>query len=344
MIVRQRIARAILQTPRPVLDVLLKGRRPKYRGATLDPHIQLALRLAELSQLPKLYEIEPVQARLQGSGMTSATDLPQTPLFEVSERTIASVPVRVYAPSGARNVPALLYYHGGGYVIGALDGYDPGCRYLAKHTGCKVISVDYRLAPEHPFPAAHDDAWAVFDAIREAPQALGVDPKRIAVGGDSAGGCLATAVAIRALREGGTPPCFQLLIYPSVDALRDTDSFRDLIDEGYVLDRPLYEWFTKHYLPPGLTRETFEEDYRLSPMRAKSFAGLAPARIVTAGFDPLRDEAEDYAQRLQAAGVRVELRCHETMVHGAWNFAGVVADARRMVDEAVASLNAQFES
>ncbi len=309
----------------------------------MDPHIQLALRLAELSKLPKLYELEPAQARLQGSGMTNATDLPQTPLFEVTEQKIASVPVRIYAPSGARNAPALVFYHGGGYVIGALDGYDPGCRYLAKHAGCKVISVDYRLAPEHRFPAAHDDAWAVFDAIRKAPKQLGVDPSRIAVGGDSAGGCLATAVAHRALQEGGAAPCFQLLIYPSVDALRDTDSFRELIDKGYVLDRPLYEWFTENYLPPGLPKEAFCKDYRLSPSRAP-LSGLAPPRIVTAGFDPLRDEAEVYAERLRSAGVRVELRCHETMVHGSWNMAGVVFEARKMVDEAVASLRAQFES
>jgi len=224
------------------------------------------------------------------------------------------IPLRVYRPAG---VPAstplavLVFFHGGGWVIGDLETHDVLCRQLTAGSGVSVVSVDYCLAPEHKFPAAVDDAWAATRWVVAHAGELAVDASRLAVGGDSAGGNLAAVVALLARGKGAPAIAVQVLIYPVADLVGETRSYRDFA-EGYLLTREGMRWFIAHYL----TAEAEAVDWRASPLRAQSLAGLPPALIVTAGFDPLRDEGEAYAERLREAGVRVDSVCYGGMIHG----------------------------
>ncbi len=227
----------------------------------------------------------------------------------------ASLRARLYTPPGdpgdERPSPLLVYFHGGGWVVGDIETHDQPCRLLALHSGAKVLSVDYRLAPEHPFPAAVEDALASFrDAIAKAG-ALGIDPARVAVAGDSAGGHLAAVCSILAAADGGPAPAFQLLIYPATDFV-ETSASRVKFGEGFLLTKENMDWYEEQFLGSGVDRR----DPRVSPLHASSLEGVAPAMIVTAGFDPLRDEGEAYARRLRQAGVRCTLRRHPGSVHG----------------------------
>jgi len=232
----------------------------------------------------------------------------------VRNLTAGTVPIRVYRPAGvpdATRLPVLVFFHGGGWVIGDLDTHDTLCRQLTAGAGISVVAVDYRLAPEHKFPAAADDAWSATTWIVAHAGELGVDASKIAVGGDSAGGNLAAVVALQA-RDAGRPNiALQVLLYPVTDVGAETQSYQDLAD-GYMLTREGMRWFIAHYL--GKPQEA--EDWRVSPIRARSFAGVAPALIVTAGYDPLRDEGDAYAQKLRAAGVTVDHVTFGGMIHG----------------------------
>ena len=207
---------------------------------------------------------------------------------------------RRYIPLGAEagSLPTLIYYHGGGFVIGTIETHDSTCRRVANRSRCQVISIDYRLSPEHPFPAPIDDGIAAFRHIRDNAAAFGADAARLAVGGDSAGGTIAAVVcqAMRDAQEAG--PAFQMLIYPATDSSRDTGS-RRAFAEGYFLTKNLMDWFWDAYVPAG----TDLTDLRLSPLLAKDFTGLPPAFVLTAGCDRLRDEGRAYAARLIDAGV-----------------------------------------
>ncbi len=225
--------------------------------------------------------------------------------------------------------PGIVYFHGGGWVTGDLDSHDGSCRLLAAVTGCVVAAVDYRLAPEAPFPAAVDDALAAYDWVHEHAEDLGIAPGQVAVMGDSAGGNLAAVVAQRTRAGAGSapPPIAQVLVYPALDARFDSASMAALGD-GFFLTRRSMEYFRSAYLPDPATWE----DPSAAPLRADDVTGLAPALVVTAGFDPLHDDGETYAGRLAAAGVEVEYRCYEDQVHGFFGM-GIVPDSLALATE-----------
>jgi len=259
----------------------------------------------------------------------------EVPIGHVADREIpgpeGEIPVRLYTPVEvtADALPALVYFHGGGWVVGDLESHDPVCRALANASGCKVISVDYRLAPEHPWPAAPDDSFAAVQWVVANADSIGVDGQRIAVGGDSAGGNLAAAVTLRARAAQSPYISFQLLIYPALDASMSLPSIGENA-EGYFLEKAGMDWFYGHYIPAG----TDEKDPDISPMFCDDLAGLPSAYIVTAGYDPLRDEGRDYADRLKNAGVPVTYANYPGMVHGFFGFQATVDAAREAVQDA----------
>jgi acetyl esterase/lipase len=338
-----RVARAMSALP-PKTQVKL-SRKPavKVDGLTLDPEVQLSLAMMErqglvaLETLPvdQVREITRAQALLYGG--------PGVEVGSVRDLTIdgAEGPLRArhYTPSDAGGPhPLLIYYHGGGWVICDLDTHDALCRLLCKHAGVHVLAVDYRLAPEHRFPAAVDDARAALGWAYENADSLGADPGRIAVGGDSAGGNLATVVCQLAARDGGPAPVFQLLIYPATDAVEVSRS-RELFAEGFFLTRSLMDWFADQYVG---SQDVDLSDPRLSPLRADDLSGLAPAYVVTAGFDPLRDEGEAYAEALRAAGVPVAARRFAGEIHGFTNTVGVSRVGRDSVVEMAGAVRAML--
>jgi acetyl esterase len=237
-----------------------------------------------------------------------------TPVGELTDLIVdGRLRARHYAPPGdSAGRPLLVYLHGGGMVIGDIETHDEPCRMLCRHAAVHVLSVEYRLAPEHPFPAPVEDAVAAFRWAGDHAAELGADPARVAVGGDSAGGNLSAVVAQTCTRQPGPAPVLQLLIYPSADYARETESMRMFAD-GFYLSSESRRWFDTHYLHgTGADRS----DPRISPLRATDLSGLPPAIVVTAGFDPLRDEGEEYARAMQEAGTQVTLYRSPSMIHG----------------------------
>ena len=280
----------------------------------VDPQVAFVLDLVIKYGRPAYHTLSPKEAR-QLFRETRPASTPQPPAIgTVKDLSAGEIPIRVYRPAGvpdSTRLPVLVYYHGGGWVIGDLDTHDTLCRQLTAGAGISVIAVDYRLAPEHKFPAAADDAWAATTWIVAHAAELGVDASKLAVGGDSAGGNLAAVVALQARDAGGPKIALQVLNYPVTDVGAETQSYRDLAD-GYMLTREGMRWFIAHYL--GKPQDA--EDWRASPIRATSFEGVAPALIITAGYDPLRDEGDAYAQKLRAAGVSVDHVTFGGMIHG----------------------------
>jgi acetyl esterase len=305
----------------------------------LDPQTQALLELGPV--LPPVETLTPEEARAgmeQRAPLTAGT--PQ-PVASVVDRRIpgpaGEIPVRIYAPDGPRPMPALVYFHGGGWLVGSLNTHDVVCRALANRAGCIVVSVDYRLAPEHSFPAAIDDAEAATRWVAANASELGVDTDRVAVGGDSAGGNLAAAVALTLRDTGGPRLAYQLLIYPVTDHNFLTRSYVEN-GEGYRLTRSAMEHYWKLYL--GSAGDA--DDQRASPLRAASLANLPPACVATAEYDPLLDEGRAYAERLREAGVPVEYREYAGLVHGFVAQGGVVDKARDAVDELGSVLRRAF--
>jgi acetyl esterase len=246
---------------------------------------------------------------------------------------------RRYQPLGVTGgtLPTLIYYHGGGFVIGNIETHDSTCRRLANRSRCQVISIDYRLSPEHPFPAPIDDGIAAFRHIRDEAAAFGADAARLAVGGDSAGGAMA-AVVCQAMRDAKeTGPAFQMLIYPATDSSKESAS-RKSCAEGYFLTKGLMDWFWKAYVPAG----TDLSNLRLSPLLAKDFTGLPPAFVLTAGYDPLRDEGRAYADRLIDAGVKTTYVNYPGTIHGFFSLTRFLKQGLKANDEAAAVMGAFF--
>ncbi len=247
---------------------------------------------------------------------------------------------RRYRPIGAKAglLPTLIYYHGGGFVIGNIETHDSTCRRLANKSRCQVISIDYRLAPEHPFPAPIDDGLAAFRHIRDNAESFGADAARIAVGGDSAGGAMAAVVCqlCRDAKEQG--PAFQMLIYPATDSSKESAS-RKALAEGYFLSGALMTWFWEAYVPD---EDTDLADLRLSPLLAKDFTGLPPAFVLTAGYDPLRDEGRAYADKLIDAGVKTTYVNYPGTIHGFFSMTRFLKQGLKANDEAAGVMAAFF--
>jgi acetyl esterase len=318
----------------------LLGPPPQLDGQELAPDIQMLLRLAALEGEFSLVEGRSVeQARAENLAGVPVVCGPPRPMGRIEDLTIpgpeGQIPARLYVSLSAPSPPQplIVYYHGGGWVIGDLETHDGLCRFLADYSGCRVLSVDYRLAPEHPFPAPVEDSVAAFTWAAEHAGDLGADPARIAVAGDSAGGNLAAVVCLQAREAGGPQPAMQVLLYPVTDSVGGHAS-RDTFAEGFLLTRRDMDWFEGHYLPDGCDHD----DPRVSIMRASNVSNLPPAYVATAGFDPLRDEGEIYATRMREAGVKVALQRHRGLIHGFANLTAICPSARSAMFEVAGAL------
>ena len=306
----------------------------------LDAVVKNLLEQALQSGVPALNELPVAAAREQYllTGTTLGGDM--ITVGEVIDTTLpgpmGQIPVRIYRPLGATEsdcLPALIYFHGGGWVIGDLDSHDHVCRALCKASASLVISVAYRLAPEHRFPAAVDDALAATLWIADNAAQWGIDSQRLAIGGDSAGGNLAAVVTHQlrdpAINVNNVKLKFQLLIYPVTDMTLSFPSI-SAYAEGYRLTRPLIEWFVGHYMGEHHDRT----DTRASPILARDLRKLPPALVITAEFDPLCDEGQAYADKLRAAGVAVDYQCYDGMIHGFVTMSGVLDQAQQALQQA----------
>jgi acetyl esterase len=300
----------------------------------LDPQAK-----ALLDAMPPLPDFDTLDLALLRAGFDQSALAPGEPeaVAHVENRLIpgpaGEIPVRIYRPEARGALPALVYYHGGGFVLCNLDTHDGVCRSLANAAGCTVVSVDYRLAPEHPFPAAPEDCYAALRFVAERGKEIGVDSSRIAIGGDSAGGNLTAVTAQMARDRRGPSLRFQLLVYPVTDCRFDTASYRDNA-EGYFLTTATMKWFWKKYLADP---EDAANPYA-SPLRAKDLSGLPPGLCITAELDPLRDEGEAYAARLRGAGVPVATTRYDGMFHGFFGMGALLAQGKSAVAEAATAL------
>ena len=307
----------------------------------LDPQAEALLQQMAQMKLPPLHTLTPAQAREMMRGMAVLSSAPEV-VAKVENLTIpgpeGQIPVRIYTPRGDGPFPILVFFHGGGWVLCDLDTHDNLCRSLTNRACCVVVSVDYRLAPEHKFPSAVEDAYAATRWVAENANRVNGDPARIAVGGDSAGGNLAAVAAIMARDRHGPRLIYQLLIYPVMDvSSNNTDSHRNYAD-GYFLTRGDGEWFCDHYLHYKEERS----NPSVSPLLTPDLSGLPPALVITAGFDVLRDEGESYAKRLRKAGVSAKCTRYEGMIHGFMSMDGLLNEARNGIEEASAALRKAF--
>lgn len=332
------VVRGLMALP-PRLQRLLVRRPIVLDGQQLSTETQLMLAARELAREPKVEDLPIAEARhrlVHQSRLVGGRQPIGAIRDLLVEGAVGSLAARLYVPSsrvGADPVPTMLFLHGGGWVYGDLASHDAACRHLAELSGVQLLAVDYRCAPENPFPAAADDAVAAYRWLVEHVDDLNADPARLAVGGDSAGGNLSAVVANAAARE-GLPLAFQLLVYPATDFSEKTRS-RHLFGEGFYLTETFMDQCTDWYLPAGTDRS----DPRASPLRESDLpSGLAPAHVVTAGFDPLRDEGEAYADLLAEGGAAVTRVRYPSMIHGFFNIVGVGREARSCNREIAAVL------
>jgi len=297
----------------------------------LDPESQRLIDLMAAADRPAWNTLSPQAARDLYLSLRPGAQGPRPADVKVIDRTIpgpaGDLSVRLYRPASAAvdaALPALVYAHGGGWVFGNLDSHDVLCAQLALEAGIAVFHVDYRLAPEARFPGAFDDVVAALKWVAAHGASVGIDPTRLAIGGDSAGGNLAAAASLWARDNGGPKLLMQLLAYPVTDAVARTESYRHF-EDGYGLNAVTMEWFFDHYTPDKASRG----DWRVSPLRAASLAGLPPALVVTAGYDPLRDEGRAYAWRLQQEGTQADLVEFGGMLHGFLSSPMLLHGARR---------------
>lgn len=329
--------RGLVRLPRPVLRKITGG--PHVRdGQTLDEQVAVILNGIKLLGLRESEDVE-----ISRKGMDDDVLSVAPPLRKMARERDLSLDVgharldaRLYVPEGTTRPPLLVYFHGGGFVQGSIASHDPAVRELADLARVAVLSVAYRLAPEHRAPAAGEDAFGALMWARENAVVLGIDPDRIGVGGDSAGGNLSALVTHRCRAKGEAQPKAQILIYPAVDFTRAMPSHR-LFASGYILEAKRIDWFIDHYLPPGADKR----DPLLSPLFEGRFDGLAPAVVVTAGFDPLRDEGRAYADKLEAGGTKTVYRCEPSLLHGFFNLSGVV-DASKEANRWIAARTSEL--
>ena len=327
-------AKGLMSLPRPVIR-RLAGAPVERDGRRLDPEMQLMLKVMAAEGPP--VESLPITKGRRGIVESSLVAGGTQPIGAVTDRHVdgpaGPLKMRFYTPRELTGrSPALFFVHGGGWIYGDLDSHDALCRVLAEQAQVRVVAVDYRLAPEAPFPAAFEDCWAAWTWVVEHAVGLGIDPDRIAVGGDSAGGNLAAIIAQEAVRTSTPAPAFQLLIYPAVDFVERAPS-RGIFTDGFFLTKAFMDLAEENYLTGGEDRA----DRRLSPLHHDP-AGVAPAYVVTAGFDPLRDEGQAYADALRGAGVPVEHVEEEGLIHGFANMVGIGTAAPRAVRRMAAAL------
>jgi acetyl esterase len=344
--IQNTLAKALAALP-PRAQIALSGRpQVQLDGQRLHPETQLSLALLNrLSAAATIETVTPELARAERRRMAAVFGGRPEPVGAVRNLTIdgpVPLPARHYAPAelgGPR--PLLAYFHGGGFVFGDLDTHDAVCRLLCRSSGAHVLAVDYRLAPENPFPAAVEDARGALAWAHAHAAQLGADPARVGVGGDSAGGNLAAVASQLAARDGGPAPAVQLLIYPATDASGHRRPSRDLFGEGFFLTNAEMNWFEASYF--GSVAGPAGRDPRASPLLAEDLSGLAPAVVITAGFDPLRDEGEEYARALAQAGTPVVLRRFDSYIHGFISAPGVSRRLREAVLEIGAMTRAAFD-
>jgi acetyl esterase len=323
-------ARAVLSLPPAVLRVLFRAPRTSPDGLRLDAQTQALLALSKATHQPDAPDLGVQRARRYVENVGPSLD---AVVSDVTTRD-TSLPgatesrrARVFTPDGGRPPsPGVVFFHGGGFVLGSLDSHDRCCRALASKARVVVVSVDYRLAPESRFPAAVDDAVAATRWVLANAESLGIDPAAVAVAGDSAGGTLAAVVA-QLLRGEQRCLAFQLLIYP-LTVVRGGTRSREYFREGYFLSGRAIDWYVSNYIPDA----SQHTDPRASPILARDLSGLPPALVLTAGFDPLRDEGRAYAEKMRAAGVPATHVCAEGSIHGFFNASGSLRESARMLD------------
>jgi len=307
---------------------------------TLDSQVKQILKEAESLGLPAYQDLSPAEARKQMLDLAPPAD-PALSVKRVADRSIpgpdGEIPIRLYYPAGDAPYATIVYFHGGGWVIGDLDTHHGFCHALAKTSDCLVVAVDYRLAPEHCYPAAVEDAYAATNWVAQNSDTIQADSNRLAVVGDSAGGHLAAVVALMARDRKGPRIDLQVLIYPITDYNFDTPSYIEN-KEGYLLTRDLMEWFWNHFIE----NEGEAHDPYVSPLRAKNLGDLPPALIVTAEYDPLRDEGESYGKRLQQAGVKVTISRYPGMIHAFIRMTARLDKAKEALDEVAGTLRDGF--
>jgi len=307
----------------------------------LHPQARALLDLIEERGLPPMQSLSPIEARLFYRDRRAITQPEPPPVAEIKELSAegphGAIPLRLYRPTRRSDdratVPVLVYFHGGGWTIGDLDTHDVLCRQLANASGCALVSVDYRMGPEHRFPAAVDDCLAATYWVRRHAGTLGLDPDRLAVGGDSAGGNLAAVVALLARDAGDLPIAYQLLVYPATD-MRCGHPSHAANGRGYLLETPTIVYYRGNYIDDAARYL----DWRASPLLHADLAKLPPALVLTAGFDPLRDEGLDYANALVAAGNKATYVCFERQIHGFITMGKVLDEANTAVAMCAAEL------
>jgi acetyl esterase len=309
----------------------------------VDPQVAAVLEKIRLAGNPEYWQMTPAQARDWHERKAGILDIAPEPVHAVEDRVVraieADVPVRIYTPRASSSpLPLLVWLHGGGHVVGSLASYDALCRKLSLSAACIVVSVDYRLAPEHKFPAGVVDCFAALKWAARHAHEFGGDAARLAIGGDSAGGNLAAVCAILARDAGGPRLAFQLLVYPRTAPDEDSLSHHALA-EGYMLTRKVILWFHDHYRASDSDRG----DFRYAPLIAKDLSRLPPALIVVGEYDPLRDDGIAYAERLRDEGNEVELADYAGMVHPFFSMGGAVDAGRRAMTQAAAALHRAFE-